>query len=331
MRVGLVCPYSFSAPGGVQNHVLGLAGWLQAHGHEPVILAPGAVPSVTLANRGLAPEVMTSLGGTLALPWNGSVARVAGGPRTALRVRSWLAENHLDVLHVHEPVSPSAALWALLQSRLPLVGTFHLAVERSRLLSLAGQALADPLTRLDQVLAVSDVAARAVRHHLELRPRIVPNGIDMAEFAGTRGSFSPPKVLFLGRLTDRRKGLAVLLDAVPRIHRLAGAIDIGVAGPGNPTLPHGVQNYGPLDDQRRAELLRNTDVLIAPHLHGESFGLVLVEAMAAGTKVVASDLPAFTAVLTDPEGGTLGRTFPTGDPVGLARAIAASLSERGPT
>ncbi|WP_432557531.1 glycosyltransferase family 4 protein [Granulicoccus sp. GXG6511] len=328
MRIGLVCPYSFAAPGGVQNHVLGLAGWLRAQGHDPAILAPGPVPEQALARRGLDPTHFTSLGDTLAIPWNGSIARVSGGPGTALRVRRWLAEQRLDVLHLHEPVTPSAALWALLAARMPIVATFHLATERSRLLALAGQALARPLRDIDRAIAVSATAAAVVRRHLGLEPTIVSNGIDVTDFALPRQSFSPQRVAFLGRLAEPRKGLGVLLAALPRLRTLFDApLDVVVAGPGEPALPPDVRYLGAPDDDGRAELLRTTDVLVAPNLGGESFGLILVEAMAAGAPVVASDLPAFVDVLTADDGRKVGRTFPVGDARALARAIHATLGD----
>lgn len=330
MRIGLVSPYSFSHPGGVQNHVLGLAGWLLAAGHDPHILAPGPAPVAALARKGLDTDRFTTLGDTWAIPWNGSVARVSGGPRTARRVRRWLATHDLDVLHVHEPVTPSAALWAMLAARVPTVATFHLATPRSRVLALAGWALAGPLHRLPVTLAVSETAAAVVRDHLGLSPRVVPNGIDAAEFAGERHSWSPPWVVFLGRLTDRRKGLDVFLSAVPRLVTLAGPLEIVVAGPGERVLPPGVRAYGAPTDDERAALLLSADVVVAPHTGRESFGLVLVEALAAGAPVVASDLPAFGDVLTDATGTRFGRTFPTGNPHALARTVAATLADPGP-
>ena len=327
MKIGLVCPYSFAAPGGVQNHVLGLAGWLRAQGHEPAILAPGPVPLKALRLRGLEPRHMHSLGGTVAVPWNGSVARISPGPAAGFRVHRWLMEQDLDLLHLHEPVTPSGALWALLATRIPTVATFHLATENSRALALAGLVLSRPLGGLKQAIAVSGTAAEVVRRHFQLDPTIVPNGIDVADFAQPRESFSPRRVVFLGRLDEPRKGLNVLLAAMPRLRALCDELDVVLAGPGDPPPSPGVRLLGVPDDARRAELLRTADVLVAPNTGGESFGLILVEAMAAGASVVASDLPAFVDVLTDPDGRRLGRTFRVGDSAGLAQAVARTLTD----
>lgn len=339
MKVGLVCPYSLSVPGGVQNHVLGLAGWLRAHGHEPAILAPGRVDAATLARRGLEPRHVTGLGAALAIRWNGSVARVAGGPLVAARVQRWLSEQQPEVVHLHEPVTPSAALWALLLARTPIIATFHLGTERSRVLALAGRLLHSRLRRIDRVLAVSETAAGVVRSHLGLDPVIVPNGIDLADFplleppqaaapidgGAPNAPSQRPRITFLGRVAEPRKGLGVLLSALPQVEASCGPVEVVVAGPGDIEIPPSVCRIAALDDVARAELLKSTDVFVAPHRGGESFGLVLIEALAAGAPVVASDLPAFRDVLTDPTGHLVGQLFSVGDSAALARGIAQTL------
>jgi phosphatidylinositol alpha-mannosyltransferase len=335
MRVGLVCPYSFDAPGGVQNHVLGLAGWLQRTGHEPRILAPGRVPAEVLERRALAPAHVTSTGATLPVRWNGSVARIAGGPVVARRVRHWLAETRADVLHLHEPITPSAAFWALALARpalgcAPIVATFHAATPRSRTLALAGLLLQPLLRHIDIPLAVSATAADVVRDHLGLTARVVPNGIEVADLTGPRPAGRSRRLVFLGRVTEPRKGLDVLLDAVPAIRRAVPELDIVIAGPGERALPPGVRRVGAPDDPGKAALLRSADLFIAPHTGRESFGLVLVEAMAAGTPVVAADLPAFVDVLRTPAGGLLGHTFAVGDPTALAAAVITALTTDAP-
>ena len=135
LRVGLVCPYSLESPGGVQNQVLGLADFLTGLGHQPSVLAPGVLSADVL--RPLDPDRFTSAGSTVPVRYNGSVAKVSFGPRTAARVRRWLRSGRFDLLHVHEPVTPSIALLALWAAEQPVVGTFHAATPRSRSLRLA--------------------------------------------------------------------------------------------------------------------------------------------------------------------------------------------------
>lgn len=330
MRAGLVCPYSLDVPGGVQNHVLGLAGWLQSAGHEPRILAPGTVPGGTLDNHGLTPDHVTSTGATWPVPWNGSVARVSAGPSVVRRVRSWLAGNRLEVLHLHEPLTPSAAFWALALTRAPVVATFHQATPRSCTLALAGRVLQPLLRRVDVPLAVSATAARVVRDHLGVRADIVPNGIDCSAFADPHKTPAAhnhaPRVLFLGRITEPRKGLDVLLAAIPTIRAAIPELEIVIAGPGERPLPVGVRRVGAPDDVAKAALLRSADLFVAPHTGRESFGIVLLESMAAGTPVVAADLPAFLDVLRTLDGRILARTFTAGDPAALAEAVIRALT-----
>lgn len=333
MKVGLVCPYSLDVPGGVQNHILGLAGWLRRAGHEPRILGPGSVPIATLEHHGLTRNHLTTAGSTWPIRWNGSIARVSAGPRVARRVRSWLAETDADVLHLHEPITPSVAFWTLALTERPVVATFHQATPRSRLFALAGRTLQPLLRRIRVPLAVSAAAAGVVRDHLGVAPDIIPNGIDCSAFAGppspTEDHSHVPRLVFLGRVTEPRKGLNVLLDAVPTILADFPVLDIVIAGPGERPLPPAVRRVRAPDDAAKAALLRSADLFIAPHTGRESFGIVLLEAMAAGTQVVAADLPAFLDVLRTPDGRILGRTFTAGDPAALAQAVTSALTKPG--
>lgn len=333
MRVGIVCPYSFAVPGGVQNQVLGLAAALMAAGHEAFVLGPGTVPE-GIDLHGLDPGRITSAGRTLAIPFNGSVARVGIGPGTAGRVRRWVAAVRPDVLHVHEPVTPSVALAALRVSPVPVVATFHAAVDNSNLLRAAGRVFAADLGRVAEVTAVSQTAASVVVRHLGLLPTIVPNAVFAADFApvdvtGHAGDGqSPaawrggagPRITFLGRLGEPRKGLQVLLAALPAVRRAMPQAEVVVAGAGEATLPGDVRAVGSITDSARNDLLRATDVFVAPNLGRESFGLILVEALAAGAGVVASDIPAFRDVLTRRD-KLHGELFRPGD----STALAASL------
>ncbi len=287
MRVGLVCPYSLDVPGGVQNHVLGLAGALRRHGHEVSVLAPGEP-------RG---EHVVSVGRAVPLPYKGAVGRVAFGPGTAARVARWLGEGDFDVVHVHEPLTPSASLLAVRAADVPVVATFHTAQDRPRALAASANLLRPWLGRIDAHIAVSETAARTVRRYLPVRPDVIPNGLDVLGYDGER-TRDGRTVLFLGRIDERRKGLHQLLAAWPAIQSRCPAARLLVAGPGRrPVGQPKVEFLGELAEPDKRAALRSADLVVAPNTHGESFGLVLVEAMAAGTTVLAHDLPAFRDVL----------------------------------
>lgn len=313
---------------------MGLARWLADNGHRPSILAPGRPRPDVLSGYELAPVSYTSIGRALAIRYNGSVARVNFGPLTARRTREWLRADDFDLVHVHEPLTPSAALFATTMARVPVVATYHLDTPRSRPLRLAGRAFAGTLTRIGAHIAVSRAAQRTIRKHLGIDPGIIPNGFRAADFEAHGGSLQAGQrghqIMFLGRIDEPRKGLDVLLAALPAIRNAIPEAGVWVVGSGRRTLPPGVQHLGAVSDSRRAELLRQAAVFVAPHLGRESFGLVLVEAMAAGTPVVASDLPAFGDVLTGDRGRPLGRQFPRGDPTALAAAVVETLARPDP-
>ncbi|MHB1008512.1 MAG: glycosyltransferase family 4 protein [Propionibacteriaceae bacterium] len=332
MRVGLVCPYDLRAHGGVQAQVLGLARWLTENGHEAYVLAPGTLTAERLAEAQLPAARIATTGGSFAVPYNGSVARVACGPFSSRRVRRWLAQNNLDLLHVHEPITPSASVLALRATDLPIVATFHSATPGSRSMAAAGHLLAETVGRIDEGIAVSRVAADVVEKHLGLRPRVIGNGIRLRDFhvpepTGRWRGGDRPRVTFVGRLRERRKGLAVLLDAVDDIVRQHPDVDICIAGAGVP-IPAGrnVRYVGELTDSRRNDLLATSDVFVAPHTGRESFGIVLLEALASGAAVVASDLPAFVELLTD-DSGWAGRVVETGSSKALADGISRTLEK----
>ncbi len=326
MRVGIVCPYSLDVPGGVQSHVLGLAGALRGLGHEVDVLAPavGAAPL---------PEFVTPAGRALAVPYNGSVARVAFGPRSFGRVRRWLAENRFDVLHLHEPTSPSLSVIALQLADGPIVATFHTATERSRTLSAFGGMLRPLLEKVTARIAVSPLARRVQVEHLGGDAIEIPNGVDVAAHATgplLPGYPRPGTVGFLGRFDEPRKGMPLLLDALAMLAPTRSDLRLLVVGRGDADalrraagpVAGRIDVLGLVDDPTKAAALRSMDVFCAPHTGGESFGMVLAEAMAAGAPVLAADLGAFRAVLD----GT-GVLFAAGDAGGLAAALAGLLDD----
>lgn len=323
MRIGLVCPYSWDVPGGVQSHVRDLARALRDRGHLASVLAPGEIP----APPG---DHVETVGKAVPVPYNGSVARLSFGPRAAARARKWLRDGAFDIVHVHEPTTPSLSLLVLWACDEPVVATFHTALDRSRGLASVAALLRPSLEKLGARIAVSEVARETLVSQVGGTPVVIPNGIDHAAFAGaeplTAWSEPGPVIGFLGRLDEPRKGFPLALAAWEAVaHDLPGA-RLLAAGPGDDglgPLPQGVEALGRLDDADRCRFLRSVDVLIAPNTHGESFGIILVEAMAAGTPVVASDLPAFQAILAD----GCGRVFPVGDTAAAADALRALLAD----
>lgn len=333
-RIGLVCPYSFDTPGGVQNHVLGLAGYLRSRGHQPQVLAPGELAD---DDDRLDADSFTTAGAAVPVRYNGSTARVNFGPISAARVRRWLRLGRFDLLHLHEPITPSISLLALWAAEIPVVATFHTATPRSRTMQLAGGALRASIDKIDAGIAVSESARDVVVQHLGRDAEVIPNGFTYRDFAapvattGRWRSGSGPRLVFLGRLDEPRKGLKVLLDAVALIAVRHPDVEVVVAGQGQRALPDRCVSVGTISDAEKAVLLAGADVFVAPHRERESFGIVLLEAMAAGAAVVAADLAPFVDLLgphQGPGGLALGELFRSGDPAALAEAVLSVLQRR---
>ncbi len=335
LRVGIVCPYSFDAPGGVQFHVRDLAEALIAQGHEVSVLAPADDDTPV-------PGYLTPVGGAIPVRYNGSVARVTFGPRTIGRVRRWLDAGRFDVLHLHEPVNPSLSMSALWTAQGPIVATFHTSLVRSRALQVAYPLVRQSLEKIDARIAVSEDARRTLVEHLGGDAVVIPNGVYVDTFAGAvpqprwQGTPDAPTIGFLGRLDEPRKGLPVLTDAIPRILAEVPGARFLVAGRGDAGKDEAVaalgehassvEFLGGVSDEDKASMLASVDLYIAPQTGGESFGIVLVEAMSAGACVVASDLGAFRRVLDD---GAAGALFPVGDGAALAATVVEVLADAG--
>jgi phosphatidylinositol alpha-mannosyltransferase len=310
VRIGLVCPYPLAVPGGVQAHVTGLAAALRGLGHEVSVLAPE--------------------GRALPVPFNGSVARLAFGPGAYLRTRRWLRAGSFDVVHLHEPIAPSLSFLALTLARGPIVATFHTSFSRSLILLACQGVLRPQLEKVTARIAVSEPARRVQVEHLGGDAVEIPNGVDVSFFADAAPLPGYPRaggaIGFVGRFDEPRKGMAVLVDAVRRLAPRYPGLRLLVAGRGDAAAlraacPQALV-LGEVSDATKAALLRSVDVMCAPNTGGESFGIVLAEAMAAGAPVVASDLDAFRRVL-----GPAARFAAPGDPVALAAALAEMLDD----
>jgi phosphatidylinositol alpha-mannosyltransferase len=327
--VGIVCPYSLDVPGGVQAHVVGLAVALERLGHTVSVLAPAAEGTPL-------PEFVTPAGRALGVPYNGSVARVTFGPLTYARARRWLAEHTFDVLHLHEPTTVSVSVLALLAAEGPIVATFHTSTERSRALAAFGGVLRPLMEKVTARIAVSPLARRVQVEHLGGDAVEIPNGVDVEAFAEgppLPGYPRPGTVGFVGRFDEPRKGMPVLLDAVRRLAPTRPDLRVLVVGDGSTAglrrlagpVADRLDILGAVDDATKAAALRSVDVFCAPNTGGESFGIVLAEALAAGAPVLASDLYAFRAVLG--EDAPAGALFPAGDAAGLADGLRELLDD----
>ncbi|HZI37863.1 MAG TPA: glycosyltransferase family 4 protein [Acidimicrobiia bacterium] len=323
MRVVLICPYSLSLPGGVQGQVLGLARTLRQRGVSATVLGPCDGPP---------PEPgVISVGPSVSLAANGSVAPLALDPPAIRRTLEALAATQPDVLHLHEPLVPGPALTALLAGNVPAVGTFHASgrVPAYVWLRPAVRAVA---RRIGLRTAVSPEARALAERWLGGACQVLPNGVEIERFAKAGELHLPPgdaerrAILFVGR-HEPRKGLDVLLEAFRQLDRDAVLWVAGV-GPNTSALtataPPGVEWLGRISDQELAQRLRAATVFCAPSLHGESFGVILLEAMAAGTPVVASDISGYRDVARQDKEAVL---VPGGDPAALAGGLRRVLDD----
>jgi phosphatidylinositol alpha-mannosyltransferase len=337
VRIALLSPYSWTYPGGVTRHIEALAAELREEGHEARILAPFD-PDDALSrrlHRGARPqqrsvgEDFVSLGRTVGVPANGAVSNMALSPHTVFTLRHELRTGGYDVVHIHEPVVPLIGWDALCSAgELALVGTFHTYSENVLTNGFAAGPLGARrrMNRLHARIAVSEAAAWTARRFYGGRYRIVPNGVQLqpARTTEPQGATQqrPLGIVFVGQAVER-KGLPVLLrafealrDHIPATLTLVGAIPEEVA---HMMLDdHGVEALGKVSEERKLHELAAADVVCAPSLHGESFGMVLTEAFAASAPVIASDIPGYRDVVRD---GVDGLLVPAGDALALAEAL----------
>ncbi|MEU1946759.1 glycosyltransferase family 4 protein [Streptomyces sp. NPDC020125] len=328
MRIGIVCPYSWDVPGGVQFHIRDLADHLIRRGHQVSVLAP-ADDETPL------PPYVVSAGRAVPVPYNGSVARLNFGFLSAARVRRWLHDGGFDVIHIHEPTSPSLGLLACWAAQGPIVATFHTSNPRSRAMLAAYPILQPALEKISARIAVSEYARRTLVEHLGGDAVVIPNGVDVDFFADAepKEEWQGETIGFMGRIDEPRKGLPVLMRALPKIFEARPGARLLIAGRGDEKeavaalpapLRERVEFLGMVSDEDKARLLRSVDVYAAPNTGGESFGIILVEAMSAGAAVLASDLDAFAQVL---DGGAAGELFANEDADALAAAAVRLLGD----
>lgn len=333
MRIALVSPYSWTYPGGVTRHIEALAESFLADGHDVRVLAPfdpddrlsavlhrGAAPQ-----RRPAPDYLIPLGRTFGFPANGAVSNISARAAGLSQMRRELRSGRFDVVHVHEPVAPIVGWDACVSATAPLVGTFH-AYSTNRLSNNVANVLGARrvLNHLHARIAVSEAAAWTAQRFFGGRYRIVPNGVTVpsADLDAVRDPADRLRLAFVGQAVER-KGLPVLLRAFEALREHI-PVELTVVGANadevRPLLldDRGVTVLGRVDDDVKQRVLASADLLCAPSLGGESFGMVLTEALAAGTPVVASDIAGYRDVVRD---GVEGVLVPRGDATALAETL----------
>jgi phosphatidylinositol alpha-mannosyltransferase len=329
-RIGIVCPYGWDTPGGVQSHVGDLAEYLIRQGHYVSVLAP-AIDEENL------PDYVTSAGRPLAIPYNGAVARVLFGPIAFSRVRQWINNGSFDLLHLHEPAIPSISLLACWAAEGPMVGTFHAAAKRQKVTFAVAPILEPVIEKLTARIAVSEAARETLTDHLDTDAIVVPNGIyaDRYRDGKSDSRWTGNSLGFIGRFEEKRKGLDVLAAALPSIITKFPDVKVFVAGPGDidealkeidPSLHSRFNFLGRITEEKKADFLSSVALYIAPNTGGESFGIILAEALAGGASVIASDIPAFDSLLGHGDYGTL---FTSEDSQDLARKVNDLLGDDG--
>jgi phosphatidylinositol alpha-mannosyltransferase len=329
LKIGIVCPYSWDTPGGVQNHIRDLAEFLIAAGHNVSVLAP-AIDETKL------PDYVVNAGKPISIPYNGAVARVLFGPVAFARVRQWISHGDFDLLHLHEPAIPSISLLACWAADGPMVGTFHAAAKRQKIIFAIGPILEPAIEKLSARIAVSEAARLTLTDHLDTDAVIIPNGIYANRYADGQKiqKWSGNTIGFIGRFEEPRKGLSILVDALPVISRFAPDVKVLVAGPGDPEevidtidpqLRPRFEFLGKISETEKADFMSSVAVYVAPNTGGESFGIILAEALAGGACVVASDIPAFDDLLGH---GEFGALFESESSTELAKVVIDLLRDQ---
>ena len=317
MRVGMISPYSLSVPGGVQNQILALAKSIRKLGTDVRVLGPCDGPP---PDTGITP-----LGNSLPTATNGSIAPLAPDAAAQLRVIRALRDEQFDVLHVHEPLAPGPTITSIVLKQSPIVATYHRS-GHSKFYDYFNRPARWVASRIEINCAVSEEAARTAKDALGGTYQILFNGIDLDLFETRIEKSVTPTVLFIGR-HEPRKGLQVLLEA---FRYLPSNVRLWIAseGPETEKLKEKTSNdgrivwLGTISDAEKINRLQKCSVLCAPSLGGESFGIVLLEAMAAGTPVVASAIPGYVKLARQGKDALLTKP---GDPISLSDGLRSVL------
>lgn len=328
LKIGIVCPYSWDTPGGVGNHIRDLAEFLIAGGHDVSVLAP-------VTDEYELPSYVVNAGKPISIPYNGAVARILFGPVAFSRVRQWISQGNFDLLHLHEPAIPSISLLSCWAADGPMVGTFHAAAKHQKIIFAIGPILEPAIEKLSARIAVSEAARLTLTDHLDTDAVVIPNGIYTSRYThgNPRPNWQGNTIGFIGRFEEPRKGLSLLIDALPVIARFAPDVRVLVAGPGDPTeiikeidpqLRQRFEFLGRISEEEKSDFMASVALFVAPNTGGESFGIILAEALAGGACVVASDIPAFADLLGK---GRYGALFPSENSTELAKVIIDLLRD----
>ena len=324
LKIGIVCPYGWDTPGGVQIHIKELADWLQKRGHEVSVLAP------VTDDKNIFDDFVVSAGRPVPIRFNGSVARVLFGPLASSRVKQWIENGKFDLIHIHEPAIPSIGLLAGWAAEGPIVATFHASTNKLRAFNAIATALDPLIERISGKIAVSEIARETLKERFNTEAVVIPNGIHIEKFQMAKkkrewsGQFN---IGFLGRFNEKRKGLDTLVAALTSVIAKYPEVKLLVAGPGDidsakKDIPENLHRYiefiGPLSEEDKVSFFKSISIYVAPNTGGESFGIILGEAMACHTPIIASNLPAFVALL---ENGKYGMLFNSENSIELAESI----------
>ncbi len=322
MRIAVVCPYAVDRPGGGQSVTMELVARYVDRGHDSWLVAPGAIVDRSFLPPRAAGIEVRLVGPAREVRLNRSAAPLALNPKAVRKAREAIAGA--DVVHLHEPFAPVTSLGLVRLRPVPVVGTFHAAPTPAlaTVYRAAAPVLRRLASRLAAVTAVSPAAADPVAPIFGSVP-VIPNGVDVAALAPD-GRERARQVVFVGR-DDRRKGLSVLLAAWPAVHAAHPDARLVVVGARREGVPAGVEFRGRVSEAEKVEALRSSAVYCCPNIGSESFGIVALEGMAAGCAVVASDIPAFAALLGGDE--PVGVLTPVGDVAALGKAVSALLAE----